>query len=84
MTTLEDELKQRKKFSNANEFSLYIEERVNSTDLSYMDAILEYVDEADIDIEAVKPLINKSLKEKIHNEAVEKNYFKSKTGKLPL
>lgn len=73
-----------KKFSNANEFSLYIEETVSEKKLSYMEAIITYCEEADIDVESIKSLVNKSLKEKIQCEAEELNYFKRKSGKLPI
>lgn len=72
------------KFKTANEFSLYIETRVATKDLSYMDAVINYCEEVDIEIESIKSLINKSLKEKLHNEAIERNFFKKKTGTLPL
>lgn len=71
-------------FSSSNTFSLYIEERVAKEKISYMDAIIAYCEEQDIDIESIKPLVNKSLKQKIHVEAEEKNYFRNKKGKLPL
>jgi hypothetical protein len=73
-----------KKFNTANEFSLYIEETVSEKKLSYMEAIITYCEEADIDVESIKSLVNKSLKEKIQCEAEELNYFKRKSGKLPI
>jgi hypothetical protein len=72
-----------KKFTSANEFSLYIEGKVTEKKLSYMEAIITYCEEADIDVESIKSLVNKSLKEKIQSEAEELNYFK-RTAKLPL
>lgn len=73
-----------KKFNTANEFSLFIEGQVAAKKLSYMEAIISYCEEADIDVESVKSLVNKSLKEKIQCEAEELNYFRRKSGKLPL
>ncbi len=49
-----------------------------------MDAVIEYCEQADIDVESIKSLVNKSLKEKIQAEAEERNYFKPRAGKLPL
>lgn len=71
-------------FHSDHEFSLYIETRVVTKDLSYMDAIINYCEEAEVEIESIKSLINKSLKEKLHNEAIERNFFKKKLGTLPL
>lgn len=80
-----DEFLITKKFKTSNEFSLYIESRVASEGISYMDAIIAYCGEADIDVESIKSLVNKSLKEKIQIEAEERNYFRSTNkGKLPL
>lgn len=80
---LNDILVITKKFRSPNEFSLYIEQRVISEKIGYMDAIITYCSEVDIDIETISKLINSSLKERIRTEAEEFNYIK-KRGKLPL
>lgn len=80
---LTDTLIITKKFRSSNEFSLYIEERVIREKIGYMDAVIQYCEEIDIDIESISKLINQSLKDKIRNEAEEQNYIKRK-GKLPL
>ena len=80
---LTDSLIITKKFRSPNEFSLYIEERVAKEKLGYMDAVIQYCGEVDIDVESISKLINQSLKDKIQIEAEEGNYFK-KRGKLPL
>lgn len=72
-----------KKFRSPNEFSLYIEEKVNKEKIGYMDAIINYCSEIDIEIESISKLINQSLKDKIRLEAEEFNYIK-KQAKLPL
>jgi len=90
-TTAMDELKKEltdsiiitKRFRSPNEFSLYIEEKVQLEHLGYMDAVIQYCNEIDIDVEAIAKLINQTLKEKIQIEAEENNYLK-KRGKLPL
>jgi UDP-glucose 6-dehydrogenase len=80
---LTDSLIITKKFRSSNEFSLYIEERVMREKIGYMDAIIQYCEEVDIDIESISKLINQSLKDKVQNEAEENNYIKRR-GKLPL
>lgn len=72
-----------KRFRSPNEFSLHIEERVVRERIGYMDAVIQYCTEIDIDIESVAGLINQSLKDKIRVEAEENNYIRKK-GKLPL
>ena len=70
---------------NSKEFSLKIEEFVKKKRCSYMDAVVLYCNENDIDTGTVNPLISKSLKEKIKIEAIEKRLLKeSKSGKLPV
>ena len=61
---LTDSLIITKKFRSPNEFSLYIEELVAREHISYMDAVIQYCNEIDIDVESVANLINKSLKDK--------------------
>lgn len=80
---LTDTLLITKKFRNAIEFSLYIENRVLDQKAGYMDSIIAYCTEADIDIENIGKLITTSLKEKIRCEAEEFNYMKPR-GKLPI
>jgi UDP-glucose 6-dehydrogenase len=80
---LTDSLIITKKFRSPNEFSLYIEGKVAAQDISYMEAIIQYCEEVDIDIESISKLINQSLKDKVQIEAEDGNYFK-KRGKLPL
>lgn len=73
-----------KRFRSPNEFSLYIEEIVQVEKIKYMDAVIKYCNEIDIDVESIAKLINNSLKDKIQIEAEEQNFLKKKRGKLPL
>ncbi len=52
-------------------------------DMSYMDAVVYYCEENDIEIETVGKFISKVLKEKIESEARDLNYL-PKVGKLPV
>ena len=72
-----------KRFRSPVEFSLYIEERVQKEKIGYIDMIIDYCNNHDLDIENVGKLITKSLKEKIQIEAEESNLMKPK-GRLPL
>lgn len=64
-------------------FAMEIEEIVTNHGLSYMDAVLHFCDERDIEPDAIKGLVNKQLKEKIEVEAVELHFFPA-VGKLPV
>ena len=70
---------------NSKEFSLKIEEIVKQKRCSYMDAVVLFCDENEIDTSTIKPLISKSLKEKIKLEAIDLKLLKEKSsGKLPI
>ncbi len=55
----------------------------NKTDMSYMEAVVFYCEENNIEIETVGKFISKTLKEKIECEARDLNYL-PKVGKLPI
>ena len=70
---------------NSKEFSLKIESIVKEKRCSYMDAVILYCDELEIDPGTVSNLITKSLKEKIKLEATNKRMLKyPKSGQLPV
>ena len=71
---------------NSKEFSLIIEGVVKEKKpISYMDAIIWYCEQNQIEVESVGRLISKSLKEKIQVEASKANLIKiPETGKLPI
>ena len=52
-------------------------------DMSYIDAVVWYCEQNDIEIETVGKFISKELKEKIESEARDLNYL-PKRGKLPI
>ena len=71
---------------NSKEFSLIIEGVVKEKrPITYMDAIIWYCEQNNIEIETTSRLISKSLKEKIQVEAMNANMLKvEKSGKLPI
>jgi len=76
---------QRTNIMNSKEFSLKIEGIVKEKRCSYMDAVLSYCEDNEIDPSTTKPMISKSLKEKIKTEAVDLRLLKEKpSGKLPV
>ena len=71
---------------NSKEFSLIIEGVVkDKRPITYMDAIIWYCEQNQIEVESVGRLISKALKEKIQVEASKANLIKiPETGKLPI
>ena len=71
---------------NSKEFSLIIEGVVKDIrPITYMDAIIWYCEQNQIEVESVGRLISKALKEKIQVEASKANLIKvEQTGKLPV
>ena len=74
-----------KKFVSKEKFAEEIESLVLRTKMNYIDAIVQYCEDNQIEIESVGKLISKPLKEKIRFVATELNYMKKTSkGKLPL
>jgi hypothetical protein len=65
------------------DMNLKIEEVVQKTEISYMDAVLEYAVNAGIEPEAMAKMLNQSIKDKIEVEAQGLNMLK-RTAKLPI
>ena len=57
---------------------------VREKKISYMEAILEYTNDVDCEIEMVAKILNKQIKDKIEAEAYELNMMKDRSSKLPL
>ena len=75
------------KFFCHSRFAQEIESLVHNTsgNMSYIDAIIHFCEQNNIDVEAVPKLISKPLKEKIKYEASELNFLKrSSRAKLPI
>ena len=74
------------KFFCPSRFAQEIESLVLNTEgMNYIDAIVHFCDQNNIDVESVPKLISKPLKEKIKYEASELNFLKrSSRAKLPL
>lgn len=74
-----------KKFVSREKFTGDIESLVLKTKMSYIDAIVEYCGDNNIEVDTVNKLISKPLKEKLRHEATELNYLKRTShAKLPL
>jgi len=62
---------------------LYIDEQVSTFKITYMDAVINYCNEKEIDIDSIGSLINQKLREKIQMEAEQANMIKPR-GHLPV
>ena len=65
------------------DLNLTIEQIVKDKELSYMEAVLDYANNSEIEPEAMAKMLNQSVKDKIEVEAQNLNMLK-KTGKLPI
>ena len=74
-----------KKFLSKDKFAEDIEALVLKTKMNYIDAIVEYCEANNIELDTVNKLVSKPLKEKIKCDAIELNFLKRTTrAKLPL
>ena len=69
--------------NSAKEFFLKIEDIVNDTKMSYMDSVLFYCEQNEMEPETAASLITGKLKQKIREEAEDLNFI-PKTAKLPV
>lgn len=74
-----------KKFVSKEKFAEEIESLVLRTQMNYIDAIVEYCEINNIEVDTIGKMISKPLKEKLKYDATELNYLKKTTrAKLPL
>ena len=69
---------------NTTTFSMRIEELVCELNIPYMDAIVHYCENHEIEIETAAKLINSKIKQSIASEASDLNMMKEKINKLPV
>ena len=75
----------KENFLDQNKFTTDIEQLVLTTELNYIEALVSYCEENNIEFESVGKLIAKPLKDKLKAEATELNYLKrTSKSKLPL
>ena len=86
MTNKSDE-KVEEKFLTPIKFSQEIERLVKRSNglITYIEAVVTYCQENEIELETVPKLISKPLKERLRHEAERLNYMKKRSkGVLPL
>lgn len=74
-------------FMTPTKFSIEIENLVKTSNglITYVEAVVTYCQENEIEIETVPKLLSKPLKERLRHEAQRMNYMKKTTkGVLPL
>ena len=73
------------KFLTPAKFSMEIESIVLKEGVNYIDAIVQYCDTNNIEVESVTKLISKPLKEKLKWDAIQLNFMKKTSrAKLPI
>lgn len=71
-------------FNNKETFSTEIESLVQQEDTTYIDAIIFYCEENDVDYSILSKLIDNTLKAKLELEARERNFLTNKVNRLPI
>ncbi len=69
----------KSKFLSPDKFSIDIERYVRDNNCNYIEGIIQYCKEHEIELETVSKLMSKPLKEKLKNDAEELNFLKSTT-----
>ena len=70
-------------FNNKQHFSQEIEKIVSEGDTNYIDAIINYCTDKDIEYNILSKLVDGPLKAKVEVEARERNFL-PKVNKLPI
>lgn len=83
-TTPEVISKLNEKFISKEKFAEEIETIVSKTNMNYIDAIVEYCTQNNIDIESVNKIMSKVLKEKLRANATELNFLKKSSLAKPI
>lgn len=65
-------------------FSTAIENMVNNTDYTYLEAIVDHCSKTGLEIEVAATLIHSSLKSKIEVQVGDLNLLKHKPNRLPI
>ena len=74
-----------KKFLTPQKFSMEIEDIVAEEKINYIDAICQYCEMNDIEVDSVTKLISKPLKERLKYDAINLNFMKKTSrAKLPI
>ena len=74
-----------KKFLTPAKFSMEIETIVAEEKINYIDAICQYCDMNDIEVDSISKLISKPLKERLKYDAINLNFMKKTSrAKLPI
>ncbi len=85
MNKKEIELILKEKFLTKEKFVEDIEQLVKLSKLNYIDAILHYCEENNIEIETVPKLINRQIKEKLELDATDLNFLRTRPqARLPF
>lgn len=69
----------KSKFLSPEKFSLDIERYVRDNNCNYIEGIVQYCEENEIELDTVSKLITKPLKDKLKHNASELNFLKRTT-----
>jgi len=72
------------KVKSTKEFCGEIERYAKDFKLSYIEAIVDYCEDNDLDVEAVSKMVSSNMKEKIQYEAENLNMMPKTSTPLPL
>jgi hypothetical protein len=87
LPSMNDEIKEElsNKFLCPQKFAQDIEQIVKISKVNYIDAIVTYCEQNNIEIETVSKLVSKPLKEKLKCDAIHLNFLKKTTkARLPI
>lgn len=65
-------------FQGANEFSVFVEKQAAENRATTLEAMIEFINEYDIEPEQLKPLISQSLRDKLEQDFIDAGLLRAK------
>lgn len=69
-------------FKTANEFSQFIEQKAHDSGQSVLQVLIEYIEENEVDEDKIKPMISRSLYDKLWKCYIDLGLIRDKTPNL--
>ena len=70
--------------TNAESFARYIHTQVTDKSMTYLDAVIDFCAERELEPESVVPFIDDKIKSELHREGIALHLLSKKTNALPL
>lgn len=71
-----------KKFASKDSFCIHLHNIVKEKKISYMESVLSFCEESEVDVESVSQLLDENIKQRIREEAEKENLIKPVSNRI--